>query len=676
MHATTTLDPSAPIRPEAMQPRPGRANPLVEFFRYHGMWAPGVRLFRAVGFRAKAIIIALAFILPIAVLGWKYFTNQTAQIDFSAKERLGIAYAAEAMPLLDLLQRQRLYASLEAAGVTGVASDLARVKGDLPARLAKLADVDKRLGAELGTTAAHAKFVDSLRTAPSGSGFEAVFAAHTAKVQALLDLLGLSTDGSNLTLDPDIDTYYLMDAAMFRLPVMIEAAAQTRGLGAAMLASSSGTSAQRRRIVEQITLLQSNQAAMEAGIAKAVAYNAEVGAKVKLDAAKSAIAALLAQADATVLVEPAPSGAVEQHIAIADRSIAAMAALAVTSSAELDRLVQARVSRLETDRAVAIVALTLGLLAALYLFISFRKVLDGGLKEVAFHINAMRDGDLTTSPRAWGADEAAALMHTLTEMQQSLRRIVGQVRRASDSIVTASTQIAGGAQDLSSRTEQSAANLQQTASSMEEISATVKHNDTTLQEATRLAGTNAEVASQGGRIIGEVVQTMQKINASSGKIGEIIGTIDGIAFQTNILALNAAVEAARAGEQGRGFAVVASEVRALAQRSSTAAREIKALIGASVEQVESGTRVVREAGTTIEEIVGTAGRVKELLQEAAVGSREQTQGVAQTAKAVADLDTVTQQNAALVEETAAAAGSLKEQAIGLAGEVANFRLPA
>ncbi|MCA3252841.1 MAG: HAMP domain-containing protein [Rubrivivax sp.] len=540
--------------------------------------------------------------------------------------------------------------------------------------MAKLAEVDKRLGAELGTGAASARFVEAVRAAPAGGSVDAVFAAHGAKTQALLDLLGASTDGSNLTLDPDIDTYYLMDAAMFRLPVMLEAASQVGGLGASMLAAKGGSGAQRRLIIEQLTLLQSNLAAMEAGLAKAVAYNADVATKVKIDATKQAVAALLAQAD-SALLQAAVSGDANTQIAVAGRSIEAMTALGAQASAELDRLIEARVQRMQGDRALAIGALVIGLLAAAYLFTSFRKVLEGGLKEVSRHIDAMRDGDLTTRPHAWGSDEAAGVIVALAQMQQSLQRIVGQVRRASDSIVTASTQIAGGAQDLSSRTEQSAANLEETASAMEEIAATVKHNEITLEEASRLAGTNSEVAARGGRIIGEVVQTMQKIHSSSGKIGEIIGTIDGIAFQTNILALNAAVEAARAGEQGRGFAVVASEVRALAQRSSTAAREIKTLIGASLEQVESGTRVVREAGETIEEIVGTAGRVKELLQEVAVGSREQTQGVTQTSKAVQELDTVTQQNAALVEQTAAAAGSLKEQATGLAGEVSAFRLP-
>jgi methyl-accepting chemotaxis protein len=294
---------------------------------------------------------------------------------------------------------------------------------------------------------------------------------------------------------------------------------------------------------------------------------------------------------------------------------------------------------------------------------------------VAFHINAMRDGDLTTRPRAWGSDEAAGLMQTLAEMQASLRKIVSEVRGASSNIVVASTQIAGGAMDLSTRTEESAANLQQTAAAMEEVSATVSRGSDTVDQATALAVANAAAAERGGAVVAQVVETMQGINQSSGRISDIIGTIDGIAFQTNILALNAAVEAARAGEQGRGFAVVASEVRALAQRSGAAAREIKTLITASVEQVEGGVRVVREAGQSMSEMQGSARRVRELLEAVAQGSREQSLGVTQSAEAVQELDKVTQQNAALVEQTAAAAGSLKDQAEALAAGVAQFKLP-
>ena len=381
---------------------------------------------------------------------------------------------------------------------------------------------------------------------------------------------------------------------------------------------------------------------------------------------------MLKQIDATVLrsegAQSLPDGSAQQ-------ALDAMFKLSDHAFVELDRLIADRVGRMQAARNLNAIVSLLGLLMALYLFMSFRKVLDGGLREVAHHIDAMRDGDLTTNQNAWGTDEVSGLMGSMKAMQASLQRIVGQVRGASDNIVYASSEISTASADLSKRTEQSAANLEQTAGAMEEIAATVRQNEDTVREATRIADGNATSAEQGGKIIGQVVQTMQDINSSSKRIGDIISTIDGIAFQTNILALNAAVEAARAGEQGRGFAVVASEVRLLAQRSAAAAKEIKNLITTSLEQVGQGTRVVHEAGQTIEQIVGSSRRVRELLAEVAIAAREQTTGIAQSAKAVQELDTVTQQNAALVEETAAAAGSLNDQAQGLAAEVAAFKLP-
>jgi len=349
--------------------------------------------------------------------------------------------------------------------------------------------------------------------------------------------------------------------------------------------------------------------------------------------------------------------------------------LAERSTGELDRLVGVRVGHLAAARNLTIWAMVGGMLGALYLFIAFRMVLDGGLREVAFHIDSMRDGDLTTRPRAWGDDEVAGLMRTLVEMQQSLRRIVSQVRGASDNIVVSSTQISGGAMDLSARTEQSAANLQRSASAMEEISSTVRETAGAAQDASRLATENAAAAARGGEIIGTMVSKMESISDSSKRIGDIIGTIDSIAFQTNILALNAAVEAARAGEQGRGFAVVAAEVRSLSHRTAEAAREVKSLIGASVEQVAAGADVVQSAGSVIGEIVTASQRVSTLLGEITASANEQASGVTQTAGSVQELDSVTQQNAALVEETAAAASSLQEQAHALAAEVSQFKLP-
>ncbi|QPF75297.1 HAMP domain-containing protein [Roseateles sp. DAIF2] len=334
--------------------------------------------------------------------------------------------------------------------------------------------------------------------------------------------------------------------------------------------------------------------------------------------------------------------------------------------------------RAQTRRHALQVALVVGLalLVAGYFFISFYKVMEGGLNETRRHLHAMTEGDLTTSPSPWGRDEAAQLMRDLHAMQQSLRRMVLSVRHSSDAIVRSSEEIASGALDLSARTEQAAASLEQSAASMEQIAATMHSSTEHTHEASSLARGNAGTAADGGRVMQEVVQTMEGIRTASTRIADIIGTIDGIAFQTNILALNAAVEAARAGEQGRGFAVVAGEVRSLAQRSATAAREIKALIGGSVERVESGTAIVQRAGGTIAQIVSGSQRVDQLLGEVARGAREQSQGIAQIGQAVQELDRNTQQNAALVEQTAAAAASMKRQADALATEVSRFQLPA
>jgi methyl-accepting chemotaxis protein len=289
---------------------------------------------------------------------------------------------------------------------------------------------------------------------------------------------------------------------------------------------------------------------------------------------------------------------------------------------------------------------------------------------------AITQGDLTQSIEVRGKDELTRLMQALGAMQGSLSRIVSEVRQTTDRIGVASVEIASGNQDLSMRTEQTAGNLQQTASSIDQINSTVQQSAESARQASAMAQANAEVAARGGQVVSEVVATMQEINHRSQKIGDIIGVIDGIAFQTNILALNAAVEAARAGEQGRGFAVVAGEVRSLAKRSAEAASEIKTLIGASVEKVEAGTRQVAEAGATIGEIVANAQKISSLIHHITTAADEQSQGIGQVNGAVGELDQMTQQNAALVEESAAAAQSLKDQAEKLAGVVATFRLSA
>jgi methyl-accepting chemotaxis protein len=283
-------------------------------------------------------------------------------------------------------------------------------------------------------------------------------------------------------------------------------------------------------------------------------------------------------------------------------------------------------------------------------------------------------GDLSSHIEVTTTDETGQLLQALKDMNANLQNIVGQVRQGTDTIATASGQIAAGNQDLSSRTEEQASSLEETAASMEELTSTVKQNADNARQANQLAVTASSVAVKGGSVVAEVVGTMGAINASSRKIVDIIGVIDGIAFQTNILALNAAVEAARAGEQGRGFAVVAAEVRNLAQRSAAAAKEIKTLIGDSVDKVEEGSKQVAEAGKTMDEIVDSVKRVTDIMAEITAASQEQTAGIEQINQAITQMDQVTQQNAALVEEAAAAASSLQEQASGLSQVVSVFRL--
>ncbi len=285
-------------------------------------------------------------------------------------------------------------------------------------------------------------------------------------------------------------------------------------------------------------------------------------------------------------------------------------------------------------------------------------------------------GDLSSDIDASSQDETGDLLRALGKMNSSLQAIVGQVRSGTDLIATASSEIASGNLDLSSRTEQQASSLEETASSVEELTATVKQNGDNARQASQLASAASDVAVKGGAVVSEVVQTMGSINDSARKIVDIIGVIDGIAFQTNILALNAAVEAARAGEQGRGFAVVASEVRNLAQRSAGAAKEIKHLIGDSVDKVENGSRLVQQAGSTMDEIVASVKRVTDIMGEITSASHEQEAGINQINLAITEMDTVTQQNAALVEEAAAAAGSLHEQAEHLAQVVSVFKVDA
>ncbi len=366
-------------------------------------------------------------------------------------------------------------------------------------------------------------------------------------------------------------------------------------------------------------------------------------------------------------LDKAVAGADKPIMAAFDKLIAIAQESTEKSSREMSAL-------LSLTKNVVLSAATVIVLLGIAFALLITRSITRPLNEAVLMARRVADGDLTSEIEVKTKDETGMLLQALKDMNASLKKIVGEVRSGSEAIGTGTKQIASGNADLSSRTEEQASSLEETASSMEELTSTVKQNAENARQANQLAVSASEVAVKGGLVVGEVVGTMSSINESSKKIVDIISVIDGIAFQTNILALNAAVEAARAGEQGRGFAVVASEVRSLAQRSASAAKEIKELIGDSVDKVGAGTKLVDEAGKTMEEIVSSVKRVTDIMAEITAASQEQSSGIQQVNQAITQMDEVTQQNAALVEEASAAAESLEEQSQNLAQAVSVFKL--
>ena len=340
---------------------------------------------------------------------------------------------------------------------------------------------------------------------------------------------------------------------------------------------------------------------------------------------------------------------------------------------------EAPLSEMMKNARAVLIWLWVGVLAALViltvvLVYATRRLVGKPVQQLSAALGFLSQGDLTRSVDIRSNDEIGALGQAMEGFRQRLAQSLGTVRRSAESVSSASYEIAQGNQDLSARTETQASSLEETAASMEELGSTIRHNADNASQASRLAASASQVAAQGGDVVAQVVSTMHNINGSSQKIADIIGVIDGIAFQTNILALNAAVEAARAGEQGRGFAVVASEVRNLAQRTATEAKAIKELIGASSAMVQEGSVLADKAGTTMGEVVSAIQRVADIVSEISAATGEQSAGVGQVGQAVTQLDQATQQNAALVEEMAAAASSLRTQAEQMVEAVAQFKL--
>jgi methyl-accepting chemotaxis protein len=648
-----------------------------EFFRYHGWLSPGVRMFRTIGFKAKATWVSLAFLTPLVMALFFLVSSANEQMGIAVSERQGLEYAR---PLIDLIQtaQERRHAAIGVAG----AGDLAQQQQALQTAFAKAQAQHSRFGAAWNLQAPHEQLLklhEGLMQSPTAANTDATFAAHTAYIDAALDLLAKVADGSQLSLDPELETYHMMNMSVLLGPVQAENTARLSSLGTVILQDGARGKEMNASRHDLVTTGLALWAYMDKGVENSFHLGlGDSGATDKSldmkgsDQAADALRSAVQKQLLGVTVEGDPGA----FAALGRDALQRQSALNRLVLGRLDTQLSARIDRLQRREIEQLAFAGVFVALALYLLMAFYKVMMGGLHEVSSHLKEITQGNLTTAPRPWGRDEAAQLMTTLGEMQTSLRHVVSTVLQSSHELENASGEISSASIDLSARTEKSAASLEETAASMEQIAATVRHTADTVNSATVIVRDNAAAATRGGEVIGQVVHTMHGIRNSSVQIGEIIGVIDSIAFQTNILALNAAVEAARAGEQGRGFAVVATEVRALAGRSAAAAREIKTLINASMEQVEAGNQVVADAGVTIGAIVSNADRIASMMNEIATATREQSAGVGQVGAAVNEMDQSTQQNAALVEQTTAAAVSLSDQARRLAAEVNFFRLAA
>jgi methyl-accepting chemotaxis protein len=619
-----------------------------------------------------AILVAVPFFL--------YIHESNKSIETAAMEVSGVDAERALLKSLQLTQQHRGLSAMALSGNSEAKGKRAAKQEDTTRAFAEFDAALKQTGnAQVDTIWQQLKSDWSTLTnkvAAQAITPQDSFTQHTALIEKFAEINSLLLDHFSLSLDPELQSYYLIDATLMRVPKLTETLGQLRAKGSGLLTRKSATEDDR----------------MSLGTMAQNASELNQDIKVALDKASAADPALREKADG---LRQAAFSSSERVLLLAQSQLIKTEELTFSPSdyftqftdaidaqfklndvafTELTTLLKARQSHLRTTQYLLVgVILLLVLLTGLAGWVVLRSVIDP-LDDAVHIAEKIAVGDLTSTIRPEGSDEASKLLFALKEMNNSLMRIVTDVRIATDTISTASGQIASGNMDLSSRTESQASSLEETASSMEELTSTVKQNADNARQANGLAMSASEVAVKGGSVVSEVVHTMGSINDSSKKIVDIIGVIDGIAFQTNILALNAAVEAARAGEQGRGFAVVATEVRSLAQRSAAAAKEIKTLIGDSVEKVDAGAKLVDQAGATMQEIVASIGRVTDIMGEITAASQEQTAGIEQVNMAISQMDDAVQQNAALVEEAAAAAQSMQNQASNLSMAVSVFKV--
>jgi len=644
------------------------------FFAHHGWLAPGIKLFRRLSFPAKSAWILVAMLIPVVILLLQLYQSEVSQIESSRKEREGLVYVNGVTDLLQDLSSLRSAAMLKAP-------ELQQKSDAVRASSAKVQQLQSDFGAAFGgetneSFSALNKGVQELLQTPVRANGDDTYVAYSAVADSALQLLAHIGDGSLLALDPDLDTYHLMNLAVSAGPQYAEYLTRLRDLSALTLfEEGKSISSRRMRALERhFILIGYVDPIYENSYGKGVEAFADLAATMDMKGVDSTREAFLEYAEKRVLTE-SPSATLAALLAVASPAIDKQLTLSKQVVTRLDQRLQVRIDRINIELRMDFLVAGVFLAIALYLLLAFYSVTKGGLALISKHLQELAEGDLRHRPaEPLGKDEPAMLIDDLNRVYDSMHDLIRRVRHSARELAGTSAEVSRASLDLSQRTEDAAANLGVQAAAVQLINDQISQSAQRTSEAAVMAGGNAQVAEEGGQIIANVVDTMRAIKSSSSRIGEIIGTIDGIAFQTNILALNAAVEAARAGESGRGFAVVASEVRSLAGRSASAAREIKALITDSEEKVTTGTRVVEDAGRNIAEIVANAKQINLYLDTISAATRNQAQEVTEVVRAIAQLDANTQQNAALVEETSASAESLSDQATKLTEEIARFRV--
>jgi len=629
----------------------------------------------------KFLILGLVALIMVAVPTGAYFQRSLVDIAVAKRELQGTGPLVALNKVIQFSQTHRGMSASMLSGSAELAARRPALRDKLNAAISALDNEFRMAEVSPGLQTRWSELKQRWTTLEQGVAGRTLSAPestklHTQMITGQLQLGEELLDEFGLSLESGSDTYALIRATMADMPWLAENMGIMRAMGSSFLTKAAAPPEGKATL----QALQKRALELQTSMFRQVSIATRTNPQMK--------AALEAQAQTR-------RTAVDQTLALAEREIINAAELKLpavtyfdnfTSTIDglfefntlamnvlVDQLHQRVEKNYRGEIGMALLLLA-GLVAAVWLSWVFIRSITNPVNEALQVAHAVAEGDLRVKVQVHGDNELGQLIQALSTMRDNLARVVQQVLKGSDSVATASAEIAQGDNDLSGRTETQASALEQTSASMEELGATVQQNAERAHQANQLAQNASAVAAKGGEVVGQVVHTMKDINDSSRRIADIIGVIDGIAFQTNILALNAAVEAARAGEQGRGFAVVASEVRSLAGRSAEAAKEIKELISASVQRVEQGSALVDQAGGTMSEVVTAIRRVTDIVGEISDSSTEQAQGVSQVVEAVAQMDRTTQQNAALVEEIAAAANSLRSQADSLVQTVSVFKL--